>query len=194
MKSAFAGVVAVEFNLRYPGQQYDAETGLYYNHHRTYDPYLTVGYTQADPLGLDAGWNRFGYVGKNAFSYSDPQGRQAQAIAVCFVWPVGTAICGATAAAVAWGVWSTTHPIAQPNAGPLVFSRPILGSKPKNCPSGTLPIDQFPGLDHDSVHGIKGGVNAGPQDWTGISPDGDVITGNSNGNAVNHGPYTDYLP
>ena len=50
-----AGTQAVAFNLRYPGQQYDRETGLHYNHHRHYDPYLTVGYTQADPLGLGAG-------------------------------------------------------------------------------------------------------------------------------------------
>ena len=29
---------AVSFNLRYPGQQYDSETALYYNHNRYYDP------------------------------------------------------------------------------------------------------------------------------------------------------------
>jgi len=71
---AIAGTQAVEFNLRYPGQQYDAETGLYYNHHRYYDPYLTVGYTQADPLGLDGGWNRYGYVGGNPVNGIDPAG------------------------------------------------------------------------------------------------------------------------
>jgi RHS repeat-associated protein len=64
----------ISFDLRYPGQQYDKETGLHYNHHRTYDPFLTVGYTEADPLGLNAGWNRFGYVGGNALKWTDPKG------------------------------------------------------------------------------------------------------------------------
>jgi RHS repeat-associated protein len=71
-----ANTAAVQFNLRYPGQQYDAETGLFYNHHRTYDPYLTVGYTQADPLGLDGGWNRFGFVDGNPVNWIDPDGLQ----------------------------------------------------------------------------------------------------------------------
>lgn len=44
------------------------------------------------------------------------------------------------------------------------------------------------------MHGIKNGVGAGPRDWTGISPDGDVITGDSDGDAVNNGPYSDYIP
>jgi RHS repeat-associated protein len=29
---------AFEFNLRFPGQYFDQETGLHYNYHRTYDP------------------------------------------------------------------------------------------------------------------------------------------------------------
>ncbi len=66
----------IAFNLRYPGQHYDNESGLHYNHHRYYDPYLTVGYTQADPIGLDGGWNRFGYVNGNPLSYIDPDGLQ----------------------------------------------------------------------------------------------------------------------
>lgn len=69
-----AGATPIEFNLRYPGQQHDKETGLYYNHHRYYDPYLTVGYTQADPIGLAGGWNRFTYASGNPFLYIDPEG------------------------------------------------------------------------------------------------------------------------
>ncbi|WP_323376964.1 putative T7SS-secreted protein, partial [Streptomyces smaragdinus] len=37
--------------LRHPGQYYDPETGLHYNHHRYYDP-TTARYTTPDPLGL----------------------------------------------------------------------------------------------------------------------------------------------
>ncbi|MDH4427648.1 MAG: RHS repeat-associated core domain-containing protein [Acidovorax sp.] len=54
---------AVTFNLRYPGQ-WDAETKLNYNLNRYYDP-QTGRYIQSDPIGLEGGWNRFGYVGGN---------------------------------------------------------------------------------------------------------------------------------
>ncbi|WP_082836524.1 RHS repeat-associated core domain-containing protein [Acidovorax sp. GW101-3H11] len=63
----------VTFNLRYPGQYFDKETGLHYNYFRTYAP-GTGRYTQGDPIGLDGGWNRFSYVGGNPLSKSDPLG------------------------------------------------------------------------------------------------------------------------
>ena len=67
-------------------------------------------------------------------------------------------------------------------------------SRPKDAPTGTRPIDQTPGMDRDKIHKIKDGVGAGPKDWVGISPEGDVITSDGDGNAVNNGPFPDYLP
>ncbi|WP_318652161.1 RHS repeat-associated core domain-containing protein [Delftia sp. DLF01] len=64
---------AVKFDLRYPGQVFDEETGLSYNLHRYYDA-ATGRYIQADPIGLEGGWNRFGYVGGNPLNYIDPEG------------------------------------------------------------------------------------------------------------------------
>ena len=64
---------AITFNLRYPGQYFDSESNLNYNFFRTYSP-NGGRYTQADPIGLDGGWNRFGYVGGNPLSNSDPLG------------------------------------------------------------------------------------------------------------------------
>jgi RHS repeat-associated protein len=64
-----AGVPTVSYSLRYPGQV-DDFNGLFYNFNRFYDP--RVGrYTQSDPIGLEGGWNRFGYVGGcfSAFFY-----------------------------------------------------------------------------------------------------------------------------
>ena len=65
---------AISYDLRYPGQQADAETGLFYNHHRSYDPFVGGRYTQADPIGLEGGWNRWGYVGGDPLGFSDPTG------------------------------------------------------------------------------------------------------------------------
>ena len=83
-------VSAVTFNLRYPGQYFDQESGLHYNYHRSYSA-TTGRYTQSDPIGLDGGWNRFGYAEQNPMSNIDPEGLSvglgarvgAAAMAVC---------------------------------------------------------------------------------------------------------------
>ncbi|MDM0006199.1 RHS repeat-associated core domain-containing protein [Variovorax sp. J22G73] len=70
-------IADVKFNLRYPGQYSDEESGLFYNGYRTYIP--TLGrYTQSDPIGLDGGWNRFGYVNADPLNYLDEDGLQAR--------------------------------------------------------------------------------------------------------------------
>ncbi|MFF3323718.1 putative T7SS-secreted protein [Streptomyces sp. NPDC002889] len=58
--------------LRFPGQYYDPETGLHYNHHRYYDP-QTARYTTPDPLGLAPAPNPSAYV-HNPHTWSDPLG------------------------------------------------------------------------------------------------------------------------
>ncbi|MQY12446.1 hypothetical protein SRB5_25800 [Streptomyces sp. RB5] len=58
--------------LRFPGQYYDPETGLHYNHHRYYDP-ATARYTTPDPLGLTPAPNPATYV-HNPHTWIDPLG------------------------------------------------------------------------------------------------------------------------
>ena len=64
----------MQYNLRYPGQYFDEESGLHYNHFRSYDPKNGGRYTQADPIGLEGGWNRFGYASGNPIRNIDPHG------------------------------------------------------------------------------------------------------------------------
>lgn len=62
-------------NLRYPGQVYDAETGLHYNYFRDYEP-TTGRFVESDPLGLTAGINTYSYVESMPLTYLDPDGRE----------------------------------------------------------------------------------------------------------------------
>lgn len=130
------GVSEVKFNLRYPGQYADDESGLFYNGFRTYSP-STGRYTQGDPIGLDGGWNRFGYVGSNPLKFTDPRGLQVFA-------------------PTPWGPMPLPIPLPGPNAtGPdgLPVSPPDISS-PR--PRQISPLDfTVPGMVQDLCKGIS---------------------------------------
>jgi RHS repeat-associated protein len=74
-------------NHRFPGQYYDAETGLHQNYFRDYE--ASIGrYVQRDPIGLDGGINVFGYVGGGPLYWADPEGLVGQ---ICVLNPAGCA-------------------------------------------------------------------------------------------------------
>lgn len=75
----------VTMNVRYPGQYYDAESGLHYNYFRYYDPKLGR-YITSDPIGLAGGINTYEYAASDPINYYDENGLDARAaIAICMI-------------------------------------------------------------------------------------------------------------
>jgi RHS repeat-associated protein len=61
------------YNLRFPGQYNQAETGLSQNYFRDYDP-KTPRYLESDPIGLRGEVNTYTYVGNEPLGNTDPLG------------------------------------------------------------------------------------------------------------------------
>jgi len=72
---------ATTLNLRFPGQHYDAATGLHYNYFRDYDP-ATGRYVESDPIGLQGGVSTFGYVGQSPMLWIDWFGLAQKCVSV----------------------------------------------------------------------------------------------------------------
>ncbi len=79
------------YNLRFPGQYYQAETGLNYNYLRDYDP-QTGRYIESDPIGLRGGsYSTYSYAGNNPISNKDPLGLMCTPGVGCYTTPAEAA-------------------------------------------------------------------------------------------------------
>lgn len=69
-----SGLGTFVYNLRFPGQYYDSETGLNQNRYRDYDP--SVGrYVESDPIGLKGrSYSTFDYAKASPIGHIDPSG------------------------------------------------------------------------------------------------------------------------
>jgi RHS repeat-associated protein len=74
-----SGLGTFVYNLRFPGQQYDAVLGLHYNYFRDYDPGIGR-YAQSDPIGLAGGVNSYVYVAGNPLTQIDSNGLEYGAV------------------------------------------------------------------------------------------------------------------
>ena len=95
-------------NFRFPGQYYDAETGLYYNWNRYYDP-DTGRYLTPDPIGLEAGINLYAYAAGSPVNLIDPDGRNPLLI----IWGI------IEIALSVYDAYDTLQTVADPCAGDI---------------------------------------------------------------------------
>jgi len=123
----------VSLNFRFPGQYFDAETGLYHNYFRYYDPSLGR-YITSDPIGLAGGMNTYSYVNQNPLNYYDPYG-----LYVVPWFPLPPLIPGST---INGG--DTNYPPLFPPSNEYEDTRP-LPPRPSNIPQS--PIITGPYID-----------------------------------------------
>ncbi|MGH8109157.1 MAG: RHS repeat-associated core domain-containing protein [Arenimonas sp.] len=68
-----ANGILFKFDMRFPGQMYDSESGLHYNRFRDYES-TTGRYSQSDPIGLSGGLSTYAYVAGSPMTASDRDG------------------------------------------------------------------------------------------------------------------------
>jgi RHS repeat-associated protein len=78
-------------DLRFPGQWFQAESGLHQNWMRDYDP-TTGRYIEADPLGLVDGASVYGYALQNPGRWVDPRGECVGPLAIVCYAVAGAAL------------------------------------------------------------------------------------------------------
>jgi len=136
-------------DIRLPGQQYDEESGLYYNRHRYYDP-LQGRYITQDPIGLKGGWNFYQYP-LNPVTNTDPLGLEVfpRPFPLPIPWPKSPAQQqaddNAAKALTKW--WNDT-------ASQRIFDSLIL-----NNPGLALDITMIASRGNDADTGITDRVN-----------------------------------
>jgi hypothetical protein len=98
-----------------------------------------MGYTQADPLGLNAGWNRFSYVNGNPISFIDPEGLQS--IAAC-ANPANAVVCVEAGIIAGPKPFPIPFPIPRPGSGVGAGAGAGSGSSSGSCPPPEDPCDK----------------------------------------------------
>jgi RHS repeat-associated protein len=181
-------------DLRFPGQLYDAETGLHYNYFRDYDPSLGR-YVQSDPIGLRGGVNRYGYSFGNPIVLADPFGLEVQVevgvggmMGVALFPPTmtGIGVSGSVTVGISTdGSLSGTQIYVRGQVNPMITGGPgYVGGGGQitagytNCP---LPVGAAP-IWPPPLH-VEGNVGAGPSVGAAVDASNSGASGSIGGRA-----------
>lgn len=125
--------VAFVFDLRFPGQVFDAASGFNYNYFRDYDA-STGRYAQSDPIGLNGGLSTYRYANASPLLYFDPNGLQACRNVFCLPEFIQKRLLSSSLKSVSGWTLENVHvqPITRPPAPP---TRNI-GTMPLSAHSG----------------------------------------------------------
>jgi RHS repeat-associated protein len=117
-----AGLGTFAYNLRFPGQYYQAETGLNQNYFRDFDP-LVGRYVESDPIGLHGGINTYGYAGQNPLWSVDLTGTSGTITIPLPDIPIP-----------GWLSWFGSRAL-----GPIAMALSLSGDTPQHCPEECPP-------------------------------------------------------
>ena len=162
------------FNQRFPGQVFDAETGLFQNWNREYNA-RQGRYVESDPIGLVGGINTFAYTDNQPLRYVDRDGRFVFLLAPLV--PLAPIVAEATAAAVgvglAWWISQTLDPVMPPDpmqtaAGNVADTKIVqdyneYASSQRLC--GNQPMDRCKWLEENASKYPRAAVIATQKAW-----------------------------
>ncbi|EWC52236.1 Rhs family protein [Xanthomonas citri pv. glycines str. 8ra] len=118
-QDADADGAALVLDMRFPGQRFDAGSGLNQNYFRDYEA-ATGRYGQSDPVGQIGGLATYGYSYASPLIYFDPNGLNPAVGCFIGAWAgpvgcgVGAAIGAAVAVAAVMSMPGDTHNVAMP--------------------------------------------------------------------------------
>ncbi|MCP4652567.1 MAG: RHS repeat-associated core domain-containing protein, partial [Candidatus Omnitrophica bacterium] len=136
-------------NLRFPGQYFDAETGLYYNYNRYYDP-TTGRYLRTDPFC--EGLNLYAYCFNNPNYWIDPWG-------LCAISAAPYAIAGSINPALPASILASAQAAALlAEAGIVVLQGAVVAAVGVAAYMGTSALIEDTWLEH--------GIGEAAYDWT----------------------------
>ena len=104
------------YNLRFPGQYYQTETGLNYNYFRDYDS-GSGRYVQSDPIGVAGSNNTYAYVGGNPISNIDPLGLWTRQISISITLDLGGPLTFNLSGGIAWDGHGNVAPYVEGGGG-----------------------------------------------------------------------------
>jgi RHS repeat-associated protein len=162
-----SGLGVFSFNQRLPGQVFDAESGLFQNWNREYNPRIGR-YMQSDPIGLAGGVNTFAYVGNAPLMFIDPMGLERKLVNLGDGWTGGIDMIPNSPSQFEVHVFDKSGREVGVYGPDGWFNKHGHKGRPENCPVGVENQLKGQAIDIQRRAGVlppKGGMNIKGDRW-----------------------------